>query len=155
PLAHRGEAGALYPLLSVPPRALAKLARRTTLRLHAWELIQIALGLFVPFLLLPQSSIGVEDNYLYELARLWPSSWSCGGTAAWAFTFGCISMGPTARPSPSSVAIALPTCALLGFIVSGRQVASSIANAQTFAEVKTVAHWPKGCVRGARTLPLD
>jgi hypothetical protein len=35
------------------PLALIKLARRTTLRLQAWELIQIALGLFVPLLLPP------------------------------------------------------------------------------------------------------
>src|SRR5215467_8999726 len=97
--------------------ALAKLARRTTLRLQAWELIQIALGLFIPFVLLAHIVntrivhvfLGVEDNYLYELARLWPSSallqstlLVVGGTAAWAFTFGCVSMGPTARCSPSS-----------------------------------------------------
>ena len=37
--------------------ALLKLANRSTLRLPPWELIQIVLGLLIPFLLLPISSI--------------------------------------------------------------------------------------------------
>jgi adenylate cyclase len=61
---------------------LFKLARRTTLRLPPWELFQIGLGVLIPFLLLPHIVntriahvyFGVEDNYLYELARLWPAS---------------------------------------------------------------------------------
>jgi adenylate cyclase len=140
--------------------ALVKLARRATLRLQAWELFQIALGLFIPFLLLPHIVntrmahvlFGVEDNYLYELARLWPSSallqstllvvvWlhGCMGIHFWLRLYGPYR---AAQPVLLFVAIALPICALLGFMVSGRQVASSIENAQTFAEVKTVTHWP-------------
>src|SRR4029079_17342503 len=61
---------------------LFKLGRRTTLRLRNWELVQIVLGLLIPFLLLPHIVntriahvyFGVQDNYLYELARLWPES---------------------------------------------------------------------------------
>src|SRR5262245_36495043 len=60
---------------------LLKLARRVTLRLPAWELAQIAMGPAIPFLLLPHivdtrvahELFGVQDNYLYELARLWPT----------------------------------------------------------------------------------
>ena len=60
--------------------ALYKLAARATLRLPAWELTQLGLGLLIPFLLFPhiintrvaRVSFGVEDSYLYELARLWP-----------------------------------------------------------------------------------
>ena len=52
------------------------------MRLPAWELTQIGLGLLIPFLLFPhivntrvaRVSFGVEDSYLYELARLWPDS---------------------------------------------------------------------------------
>ena len=62
--------------------ALFKLAKRTTLRLPPWELVQIVLGLLIPFLLFPHIVntriahvlFGVEDNYLYELVRLWPVS---------------------------------------------------------------------------------
>ncbi|HEX6609640.1 MAG TPA: adenylate/guanylate cyclase domain-containing protein, partial [Hyphomicrobiaceae bacterium] len=62
--------------------ALYKLANRTTLRLPPWELAQIALGLAIPFFLFPHIVntriahvfFGVQDNYLYELARLWPAS---------------------------------------------------------------------------------
>ena len=60
--------------------ALYKVAARATLRLPAWELTQLGLGLLIPFLLFPhivntrvaRVSFGVEDTYLYELARLWP-----------------------------------------------------------------------------------
>ena len=72
----------LAALLTHVGLGLYKLARRTTLRLARWELIQIGLGLLIPFLLLPHIVntriahvfFGVEDNYLYELARLWPAS---------------------------------------------------------------------------------
>ena len=61
---------------------LLKLLGRRTLKLPAWELAQLLLGLAIPFLLLPHiidthvasSLFGVQDSYLYELARLWPSS---------------------------------------------------------------------------------
>src|SRR5262245_39380570 len=43
----------LSALLTHMALALLKLAHRTTMRMQAWELIQIALGLFIPFLLLP------------------------------------------------------------------------------------------------------
>src|SRR3974390_2774703 len=54
---------------------LKKLLGRRTLRLPAWELAQLALGLAIPFLLLPHiidthvasSFFGVQDSYLYEL----------------------------------------------------------------------------------------
>jgi len=56
---------------------LLKTARRGTLRLPAWERMQIVLGLTIPFLLLPHvvdtrlamTAFGVQDSYLYEVAR--------------------------------------------------------------------------------------
>ena len=62
--------------------ALDKLSDRMTLRLPTWELVQLILGFSIPFLLLPhivntrvaREFFGVNDTYLYELARLWPDS---------------------------------------------------------------------------------
>ena len=59
---------------------LYKLATRRTLRLPLWEASQIAVALCIPFLLFPHivntriahAVFGVNDSYLYELARLWP-----------------------------------------------------------------------------------
>ena len=54
--------------------ALVKLTRRKTLRLPPWELLQIALGLGIPLLLLPHivdtrvaSTFGILTVYPYEL----------------------------------------------------------------------------------------
>ena len=95
---------------------------------------------------------GVEDNYLYELARLWPASAILQSTLlliVWGH--GCIGVHfwlrlyrpyRAAQPALLFIAIALPLAALGGFMVSGRTVASSIENAQTFAKVKELTHWP-------------
>src|SRR5665647_2490787 len=72
----------LAALLTHASLALYKLAGRTNLRLPRWELLQIALGISIPFLLLPHIIntriahvyFGVNDIYVYELARLWPVS---------------------------------------------------------------------------------
>ena len=72
-------AGALITHISL---ALYKVATRTTLRMQPWEVVQIVLGLLIPFLLFPHivntrvahMFYGVEDNYIYELVRLWPVS---------------------------------------------------------------------------------
>ena len=150
----------LAALLTHVGLGLYKLARRTTLRLARWELIQIGLGLLIPFLLLPHIVntriahvfFGVEDNYLYELARLWPASAILQSTLlliVWGH--GCIGVHfwlrlykpyRAAQPALLFIAIALPLAALGGFMVSGRTVASSIENAQTFAKVKELTHWP-------------
>src|SRR4051812_32078458 len=71
--------GALITHISL---ALYKLAGRATLRLPRWEMIQLLLGLTIPFLLFPHIVntriahvyFGVNDIYVYELARLWPAS---------------------------------------------------------------------------------
>ena len=47
-----------------------------------------------------------------------------------------------AQPVLLFIAIAMPLAALGGFMVSGRTVASSIENAQMFAKVKELTHWP-------------
>lgn len=139
---------------------LFKLARRTTLRLPPWELFQLGLGLLIPFLLLPHIVntriahvyFGVEDNYLYELARLWPASAILQSTLLLiVWLHGCIGIHYWLRLYPPYrasqpvllfIAIAVPLAALGGFMVSGRTVATSIEDAQTFAKVKELTHWP-------------
>jgi adenylate cyclase len=139
---------------------LYKLARRTTWRMPAWEAIQIALGLAIPFLLLPHIVntriahvyFGVEDNYLYELARLWPASAILQSTLLLlVWLHGCLGIHfwlrlytpyRTAQPVLLFIAIAVPLAALGGFMVSGKAVASSIENAHTFAKIKELTHWP-------------
>ena len=139
---------------------LFKLARRTTLRLPPWELFQLGLGLLIPFLLLPHIVntriahvyFGVEDNYLYELARLWPASAILQSTLLLiVWLHGCIGIhywlrlyAPyrAAQPVLLFIAMAVPLAALGGFMVSGQKVASSIENAEMFASVKKLTHWP-------------
>lgn len=139
---------------------LWKLARRSTLRLPAWELVQIGLGLLIPFLLFPHivntrvahTYFGVEDNYLYELARLWPASAVLQSTLlVMVWVHGCLGIhywlrvyAPyrAAQPVLLFIAIAIPLAALGGFMVSGRAVAQLIENPEMLAKVKQVTHWP-------------
>ena len=139
---------------------LYKLAQRRTLRLPPWEAVQILLGILIPFLLLPHIVntriahvvFGVDDNYLYELARLWPASailqstllvlvW-LHGTIGIHFWLRLYPPYRPVRPVLLFIAIAVPLAALGGFMVSGRTVAASIGNAETFAKVKELTHWP-------------
>ena len=147
--------------------ALYKLVRRTTLRMPAWELIQIGLGLLIPFLLLPhivntriaRVFFGVEDNYLYELARLWPASallqssllmlvWihGCMGIHYWLRLYAPYRV---VQPVLLFFAIAVPLLSLGGFMVSGRAVALLIENPDMLARVKDVTRWPNAMASDA------
>jgi adenylate cyclase len=140
--------------------ALTKLSQRASYRLQWWEYLQIGLGLLIPFLLLPHIvntrvaslSLGVNDNYLYELARLWPGNAPLQSLlllAVW--THGCIGIhfwlriNPTYRrllPLAVFFAIAVPLAALGGFMVAGRTVARLIETPAAFDEVKALTRWP-------------
>jgi adenylate cyclase len=140
--------------------ALLKTMRRATLRLPAWELTQIVLGLAIPFLLLPHivdtriamTVFGVQDNYLYELARLWPAAALTQSVlllAVWAH--GCLGIHAwlkfrpwyaAVQPILLLVAVAVPLAALGGFVVSGRAVAGLLSDPAVAARVKEITHWP-------------
>jgi adenylate cyclase len=139
---------------------LLKTARRGTLRLPAWELVQIVLGVAIPFLLLPHivdtrvamAAFGVQDSYLYELARLWPAAAFMQSVlllVVW--THGCLGIHhwlkfrpwyATLQPILLLVAVAVPLAALVGFTVSGRAVADLISDPAMAARVKDITHWP-------------
>lgn len=139
---------------------LLKLLGRRTLRLPAWELTQLILGLVIPFLLLPHvidthvahSLFDVQDSYLYELARLWPTSalsQSLLLVIVWAH--GCLgihhwlkvkSWYRALQPLLLLIAIAIPVAALAGFIVSGRAVAGLISDPTMAERMRALTHWP-------------
>lgn len=147
--------------------ALFKLANRTTLRLPPWELVQITLGLAIPFFLFPHIVntriahvfFGVQDNYLYELARLWPASAIIQTTLLLlVWIHGCIGLHFWLRLSPAYrsatpfllfVAIALPLAALGGFMVGGRAVAQLIEDPAMLAQVKQLTAWPDAAASDA------
>ncbi len=139
---------------------LLKLFGRRTLRLPAWELAQLFLGLAIPFLLLPHiidthvasTLFGVQDSYLYELARLWPANalnQSLLLTIVWAH--GCLgihhwlkmrSWYRALQPLLLLIAIAIPVAALAGFVVSGRAVAGLISDRTMAERMHALTHWP-------------
>ncbi len=139
---------------------LWKLANRTTWRLQTWELAQVALGLAIPFFLFPHivntriahTFFNVEDNYLYELARLWPVSAVVQSTLLLlVWVHGCIGIHfwlrlhppyRLAQPVLLFLAIVIPLSALAGFMVSGRAVAQLIEDPAMLQRVKTLTRWP-------------
>lgn len=139
---------------------LIKVASRVTWRLPRWELAQIVLGLLIPFLLFPHIVntrvahvyFGVQDTYLYELARLWPDSaiiqstllllvWvhGCIGIHFWLRTYDPYR---TIMPGLLLLAVVIPAASLAGFMVSGRAVAELIQDPQMAARVRELTAWP-------------
>ena len=139
---------------------LYKFAERKTFNLPPWEMTQLALGLLIPFLLLPhivntrvaRTFFGVEDSYLYELARLWPASAIVQSTLLLlVWIHGCIGIHFWLRlyspyralqPALLLIAITIPLAALAGFMNSGRAVAQLIEDPAMMARVKELTHWP-------------
>lgn len=140
--------------------ALFKLALRTTLRMPQWEFVQLALGLTIPFLLLPHivntriahDYFGVNDIYAYELIRLWPDSavtQSLLLLIVW--VHGCIGLHFWLRLTPQyhrffvpllALAIFVPVAALGGFYSAGRGMEQVIQDPAIFSTLKTLTHWP-------------
>lgn len=140
--------------------AVYKVATRTTFRLPWWELVQIGLGLLIPFLLFPHivntrvanTLFGVQDNYLYELARLWPASAILQSTLlVIVWIHGCLGIHFWLRlyepyralqPVLLFLAFTIPLASLGGFMISGRAVSALIENKEAFDRVKELTRWP-------------
>jgi adenylate cyclase len=116
-----------------------KLYRRRSLKMPAWEVLQVSLGLLIPFFLVVHvigtrglhQLAGVEDSDAYVLAVLWPDGaprQSLLLIIVW--LHGCIGMHfwlrlkPWYRRAmPLLLALAvLPTLALIGFANGGREL---------------------------------
>ena len=140
--------------------ALYKLARRSTLRMPPWELVQLVGGLTIPFLLFPhivntrsaKLLFGVNDTYIYELLKLWPSSAITQSLLLlFVWVHGCIGIhfwlrlyGPYRRLQPMLLAFAIlvPLAALGGFMVGGRGITAVAEDPNVLATFKQMTHWP-------------
>jgi adenylate cyclase len=147
-------------LLTHVVMALVKLAGRATLRLPGWEVAQIVTGLAIPFLLFPHivdtriahAIAGINDTYLYELAQLWPgSAIPQGALLLLVWSHGCLGIHhwlrhrpgyAAAKPALTLIAVALPTAALAGFMVSGRAVAALMLDPNMAARIRELTNWP-------------
>ena len=140
--------------------ALDKMAQRSTWRMEPWEMLQSIAGLLIPFLLLPHvvntrgafAMFGVNDSYIYELARRWPEAALMQTvllSVVWAH--GCVGLHYWLRSEPLYrqlstglllFAVVFPLAALTGYVTAGREVAAFASTADGMALIKRVTAWP-------------
>ena len=140
--------------------ALVKLAERRTWQLARWEWLQLISGLIIPLLLIDHAFgmrfkaalFGTDTFYKPSLVALWPSAalqqtvllllvWvhSCVGLHYW------LRLARWYRPYAPyllGLAVALPTLALAGFMVSGRELGETVKTAADAKKVFDDARWP-------------
>jgi ferredoxin len=152
---------------------LTKLVNRNTLRMPLWEALQILVALAIPFLLLPHIVntriahvfYGVQDTYLYELARLWPDRavlQSLLLLLVW--THGCIGLHywlrlsdryHKFRPVLWTCAALVPLLAIAGFAVSGRLTADIMSDPASLAQLQQQSRWPNAADGAVMALMRD
>jgi len=138
-----------------------KLYRRRSLKMPAWEVFQVVLGLTIPFFLVAHvigtrglhQLAGVDDSYAYVLAVLWPDGaarqslllilvWlhGCVGLHFW------LRLKPwyrAAKPLLLALAVLLPALALIGFADGGRELRAIAAADPAWLQAKArSANWP-------------
>jgi adenylate cyclase len=140
--------------------ALVKLAERRTWQLARWEWLQLISGLVIPVLLIDHAfgmrfKAGLFDTDTYykpSLLALWPGAalkqtvllllvWvhSCVGLHYW------LRLARWYRPFAPyllGLAVLLPTLALVGFMISGREVVASVKTATDAKSIFDGAKWP-------------
>ena len=141
--------------------AVLKLWRRRSLRMPAWEVTQITLGLLIPFLLVvhilgtrgAHQWLGADDDYIYVLNRLWPNdAWRQSVILIMVWLHGCIGLHFWLRIRPwydrlkpwlLAVGVLLPALALIGFADAGRELREAAeADPQWLAAHADVDRWP-------------
>ncbi|MDX2259311.1 MAG: adenylate/guanylate cyclase domain-containing protein [Hyphomicrobiaceae bacterium] len=124
--------------------ALYRIARRSTLAMPAWEAVQIASGLAIPYLLVQHVvfnrganlAAGTVDDYRYELASLWPAfAWTQAVLLVIVWVHAMVGLHYWLRldaryraiqPLFVAAAVALPILALAGFLSAGREMAARL-----------------------------
>jgi len=119
--------------------ALFKLASLRTFRRPAWEWVQIALGLAIPWFLVShitftrgaESTLGIEVDYAHELLLLWPAVWVQQGLLLLiVWVHACIGVHfwlrlrpwyPAAMPWLAGLAVVIPALAQTGWIAAARR----------------------------------
>ena len=139
---------------------LYRVATRSTWRMPVWEALQVLSGLLIPFLLLPHivntriSNVffGINDDYLYELARLWPvRAIPQSFLLLLVWTHACIGLHQWLKfsahyrrvmPTLLTLAVLLPIVAIAGFAAGGRSVAAIVADPALQANLRRLTRWP-------------
>ena len=142
---------------------LWSLYKRRSFRIRAWEAAQILLGLAIPFLLAEHvlgtrglnATIGVIDDYIYEILVLWVYAPEKGVlqtvllVTAW--LHGCVGVHFWLRLKPwyrgvspylLAFAIVLPVTAVFGFVAAGREIKVLAQDPIWLEDMTLHINWP-------------
>jgi adenylate cyclase len=142
--------------------ALVKLAERRTWRLARWEWVQLLSGLIIPILLIDHAFgmrfkaalFDTDTYYQPSLLAMWPGAalkqtvllllvWvhSCVGLHYWLRLVNK-KWYRDVSPYLLGLAVVLPTLALAGFMVGGREVGATVKSAADAKAIFDAAKWP-------------
>ncbi len=143
--------------------ALVKLARRGTLRMPVWEATQIALGLFIPVLLVAHlihtrtahEIYDVNDTLSYIMLLLYNTAdgWKQSLLLLVVWVHGCTGLHFWLRgtlwwrrslPALIAGAALVPAFALTGFLVEGRRIKAAFADPEQQAGLIERFNFPDG-----------
>ncbi|MEZ5930649.1 MAG: adenylate/guanylate cyclase domain-containing protein [Alphaproteobacteria bacterium] len=145
---------------------LAKLYQRRQLGMPLWEVLQILLGLAIPFWLVvhlvgtrgAHEMFGVDDSYLLQFAWIWSgNAWQQTVMLLLVWLHGCIGLHfwlrirpwyTPLRPYLLAGALLLPGLALAGFHLGGREVQAIAAHDPAWLErIAAEQRWPDDATR--------
>ncbi len=143
---------------------LAKLAARRTLRMPAWEWLQIGTGILVPALLIPHAIaityLSAKTSYFYSYTSVAYTLWPAQGLWQSAlllivWVHGCIGLNFWLQTKSwyarfklllLAAAVALPVLALTGFVSAGREAHALLADPAMLAKARNELSWPVASV---------
>ncbi|MGX1097972.1 adenylate/guanylate cyclase domain-containing protein [Amorphus sp. MBR-141] len=146
--------------------ALARVARRRTIRMPVWEAVQLGLGLLIPFWLVNHvvgsrglyEVFGIEDDYVHMLTLLWPGLVTFQTTLVLlVWVHGCIGIHFWLRlngwyravaPWLLMAAMGVPLFATWGWIEAARRL--ELTGGRHSNLTPEAAVWSDGIIHGAR-----